>query len=201
MLASRLLFLLAATGATSFARPLPPGDESSGSVGRFNRGSLAGGVALPLDGEHHYALFPPSCYDPNAPAGERDNFYGNRRTVDAVLEVARQLRALAPDAPRLAVGELSNRAGGSIPHHLSHQNGLDVDVYYPRRDETLRAPTRVDQVDRRLAQGLLDAFLAVGVGKVFVGYRTGLSGPGGVVEPYPNHEDHMHVRFRPPVDR
>ena len=36
--------------------------------------------------------------------------------------------------------------------------------------------------------------------KIFVGYRTGLRGPGGVVQPYPNHEDHMHVRFHSHVD-
>ena len=26
---------------------------------------------------------------------------------------------------------------------------------------------------------------------------VGLRGPGGVVTPYPNHENHMHVRFPP----
>jgi hypothetical protein len=30
---------------------------------------------------------------------------------------------------------------------------------------------------------------------VFVGFSAGLHGPGGVVIPYPNHENHMHVRF------
>jgi hypothetical protein len=32
---------------------------------------------------------------------------------------------------------------------------------------------------------------------VFVGYSTGLHGPARVVIPYPNHENHMHVRFPP----
>ena len=26
-----------------------------------------------------------------------------------------------------------------------------------------------------------------------------ITGPGGVVIPYPNHENHMHVRFPPPA--
>jgi hypothetical protein len=30
---------------------------------------------------------------------------------------------------------------------------------------------------------------------VFVGFSAGLSGPSGVVVPYPSHENHMHVRF------
>jgi murein endopeptidase len=79
--------------------------------------------------------------------------------------------------------------------HVSHQNGLDVDVYYPRLDRRLRAPRTTPQVDRALAQDLLDRFVAAGAQMVFVGYATGLRGPKTVVIPYPNHEDHLHVRF------
>jgi murein endopeptidase len=160
-------------------------------------GSLSGGTQLPLEGEGWVTWNPVADSVHNHP----NRLYGNDRIVRKVLAAVAAYRETYPKAPRVVIGDISFRGGGPMELHVSHQNGLDVDVYYPRRDETLRAPTRVDQVDRRLAQGLLDAFLAVGVGKVFVGYRTGLSGPGGVVEPYPNHEDHMHVRFRPPVDR
>jgi murein endopeptidase len=79
--------------------------------------------------------------------------------------------------------------------HRSHQNGLDVDVYYPRLDRALRPPFTADQVDRALTQDLLDRFVAAGAEMVFVGYQTGLRGPAGVIVPYANHEDHMHVRF------
>jgi murein endopeptidase len=82
--------------------------------------------------------------------------------------------------------------------HVSHQSGLDVDVYFPRLDRTLRAPTASGQIDRRLAQDLLDRFVAAGAQKVFVGYSTGLHGPAGVVTAYPGHEYHMHVRFQRP---
>ena len=91
---------------------------------------------------------------------------------------------------------------GAGPHGLSAlkallQNGLDADVYYPRRDRVERPPTTVSQIGRRLAQDLLDRFLAAGAQTVFVGYSTGLRGPSGAVVPYPNHENHMHVRFPP----
>ena len=82
--------------------------------------------------------------------------------------------------------------------HVSHQNGLDVDVYLPRRDGKLLAPTAPGQVDTRLAQDLVDRFVAAGAQMIFVGFWTGLHGPGGVVIPYANHEYHMHVRFPPP---
>ena len=79
--------------------------------------------------------------------------------------------------------------------HVSHQNGLDVDVYYPRRDRQLSAVHASSQIDRDLAQDLLDRFVAAGARMVFVGCSTWLRGPDGVVVPYPNHENHMHVRF------
>ena len=96
------------------------------------------------------------------------------------------------------VGDISFRDGGRMDQHVSHQNGLDVDVYYPRLDSQPRAPIAAHQVDRRLAQALLDGFVAAGAKVVFVGFSTGLRGDSGVVVPYPNHENHMHVRFRQP---
>jgi hypothetical protein len=54
------------------------------------------------------------------------------------------------------------------------------------------------QIDRRLSQDLLDGFVAAGASKIFVGYATDLRGPRDIVTPYPNHENHMHVRFRNP---
>ena len=74
----------------------------------------------------------------------------------------------------------------------------DVDIYYPRRDGTLRQPLSPDEIDHRLAQNLLDRFVAAGAQMIFVGFSSGLHGPTDVVIPYPNHENHMHVRFPPP---
>ena len=85
-----------------------------------------------------------------------------------------------------------------MDEHASHQNGLDVDIYYPRLDRRLRAPIATSQIDHHLAQDLLDRFVAAGAQMIFVGYSAGLHGPSDVVIPYPNHENHMHVRFPPP---
>src|ERR1051326_9264453 len=80
---------------------------------------------------------------------------------------------------------------------LSHQNGLDVDVYFPRVDRELRAPTTSGEIDHRLAQDLLDRFIAAGAQMIFVS-PAWLHGPAGVVQPWPGHEYHMHVRFARP---
>jgi murein endopeptidase len=98
----------------------------------------------------------------------------------------------------VVVGDISLRGGGRMDEHVSHQNGLDVDVYYPHSDRHLSAAIATSQIDGELAHDLLDRFVAAGAQTVFVGFSTGLKGPSGVVVPYPNHENHMHVRFPPP---
>jgi hypothetical protein len=165
------------------------------SVGLPYGGSLIDGTQLPVDGPNWVTWNPVTDSVPNAPK----RLYGNDRAIRAVVAVTAAYRAANPRAPRVVVGDISREGGGPMPdEHVSHQNGLDVDVYYPRLDRKLRAPVAPDQIDRRLAQDLLDRFVAAGAQMVFVGYSTRLRGPAGVVIPYPNHEYHMHVRFPPP---
>jgi hypothetical protein len=154
-------------------------------------GSLSDGTQLPLEGADWVTWSPVDDSRPNEPY----RLYGNERTIRTIVNVLADYRAANPDAPRVVVGDISFRHGGPMNEHRSHQNGLDVDVYYPRVDGTLRAPGSAEQVDRRLSQDLLDRFVAAGAAMVFVGYSTGLRGPGGVVVPYANHENHMHVRL------
>jgi murein endopeptidase len=164
------------------------------SHGLWYAGSLSGGTQLPLEGPDWVTWNPVEDRVSNEPR----RLYGHERTIRTILSVVATYREANPDAPRVVVGDLSFQGGGPMELHRSHQNGLDVDVYYPRLDGALRAPRSGDQVDRRLAQDLLDRFVAAGAVKVFVGYSTGLRGPSAVVVPYANHGDHMHVRFPAP---
>ena len=88
----------------------------------------------------------------------------------------------------------------SPPKHASHQNGLDVDVYYPRRDRKERPPRRVGQIDRRLAQDLVDRFVRAGAEIVYVGPNTGFTGPRRIVRILWNHDNHLHVRIGAKTD-
>jgi hypothetical protein len=164
------------------------------SVGLQYAGRLQNGTQLPLEGPDWVTWNPATDSSPNQPW----RLYGHERTIRAVLAVLSAYRAAHPEAPRVVVGDISFRDGGRMDQHVSHQNGLDVDVYYPRLDRHLSAPRTTSQIDRRLAQDLLDRFLAQNAKMVFVGYSTDLRGPSGVVIPYPNHENHMHVRFPVP---
>ena len=164
------------------------------SVGLQYAGRLVDGTQLPVEGPDWVTWNPNTDSTPNLPG----RLYGHERTIRAIVNVLAAYRAAHPAAPRVVVGDISFRNGGSMDQHASHQNGLDVDVYYPRLDKRLGAPISPRQVDRRLSQDLLDRFLAAGARMVFVGFSTGLHGPHDVVVPYPNHENHMHVRFRDP---
>ena len=171
----------------------------SRALGRPNRGRLAGGVELPAAGTHFVTVDPVTGTSPNR-AWRR---HGTDRLVEVLLRVAGEHAAAHPDAPRLVVGDLSRPRGGGFGReyggdgHRSHQNGLDADVFYPRRDGRERIPARVAQVDRRLAQELVDRFVRAGAQYVFVGPGTGLRGPAKVVMALGNHDDHLHLRIRP----
>ncbi len=156
-------------------------------------GSLIDGTQLPVEGPDWVTWNPITDSVPNAPG----RLYGNERTIRTIVSVIEAYRAANPQAPRVVVGDISFRRGGRMDAHVSHQNGLDVDIYYPRRDRSLREARLPDAIDRRLTQDLLDRFIAAGAQMVFVGYATGLHGPEKIVIPYPNHENHMHVRFPP----
>jgi murein endopeptidase len=169
----------------------------STAVGSPSAGRLVRGVRLPASGEHFFTWDPVKRRSPN----RHWRRWGTDRLVRLVLRIARDHRADHPGATRMAVGDLSRPHGGDFgPQfgyigHASHQNGLDVDIYYPRADGRERAPRDASQIDRKLSQDLVDRFVAAGAVTVFVGPNTGLTGPPGVVVPLINHDNHLHVRI------
>jgi len=123
--------------------------------------------------------------------------------VGTVLRVLAEYRFAHPQAPRVGIADLSRRLGGPFGRrfgglgHASHQNGLDVDILYPRRDGLELAPESPKQIDRRLAQDLIDRFVAARAQLAFIGPRTKLRGPKRIVQKLVHHDDHLHVRLRP----
>jgi murein endopeptidase len=173
--------------------------RSSRPIGTPSAGRLEGGVRLPVAGPDHFTWDPVRRRAPN----RRWRLWGAYGVVRETLRVVREYRAEHPGAPRVGIGDLSRPHGGDfgprygLPGHASHQNGLDVDLYYPRRDRSERAPDTAAETNRRLSQDLVDRFVDAGAEVVFVGPNTGLAGPSSVVQAIPNHDNHLHVRFPP----
>lgn len=165
--------------------------RKSRALGVPHIGTLVDGVRLPQESPDWVTWDPVRDRVPN----RANRLYGTDGLVRLAVDVIAAYRLTHPDAPRVVVGDLSLRGGGEIDEHASHENGLDLDVYYPRKDGRELPPVRVNQVDTRLAQDLLDRFVAAGASVVFVGYSVPLHGRAGVVVPYANHDNHMHVRI------
>jgi hypothetical protein len=131
--------------------------------------------------------------------------WGTAYLLRTVLRVARQYRHAHPRAPRLTIGDIARAHGGNFgPQfggigHASHQNGLDIDIYYPRKDRAERPPLRVSQVDMRLSQDLVTRFVRAGAEYVFVGPSTTLHGPPNIVQKLVNHDNHLHLRMPNPL--
>jgi len=185
--------------APAAPRPAPIEWKHSVAVGSPSAGRLVRGVRLPAEGRHFFTWDPVERRSPNR-AWRR---WGTHDLVRLVLRIATEFRRAHPGATRVAVGDLSRPRGGDFgPQfgyigHASHQNGLDVDIYYPRADGRERAPRDASQIDRRLSQDLVDRFVEAGAVTVFVGPNTGLTGQPGVVAPLVNHDNHLHVRIVP----
>jgi protein MpaA len=166
----------------------------SASLGSPWAGALRGAVELPAAGAHYFTWDPLLHRRPDR-AWRR---WGSDRLVATVLRVVDAYAAAHPHAPPVGIGDLSRPFGGPFgPRHVSHQNGLDVDVYYPRRDRRERPPDDASQIDRRLAQDLVDRFVRAGAQRVFVGPNTHLQGPPSIVQVLSGHDNHLHVRLAP----
>lgn len=177
--------------------------QASTAAGRpFRRGKLVNGVRLPQDGPDHVTWDPVRRVVPNRP-GRR---WATDSTIRTTLCVIADYRRAHPDAPRIVIGDLSRPHGGPFgPRfggvgHVSHQNGRDVDVYYPRWDGRETAPSDPGDVDLVAAQELVDRFVAAGATLIVVGPDTGLrvTGRRTRLERAVHHDDHLHVRLPAP---
>lgn len=121
----------------------------------------------------------------------RDRRYGVARTIEAINDVARQYHSAF--GIRLGIGDISKIGGGPISGHASHRKGVDVDVRVPRRDTAEQASNYKDpSYSRERTQRLVELFRQNGFPVTHIFFNdpkvTGVS-------PWPNHDNHLHVRF------
>jgi murein endopeptidase len=203
---------LAFAGAPAQAQTAPPEPDAvapespqpdapqSIAVGLPWHGRLEHGVQLPEAGTDFVTWDPVLRVSPNRDARR----WGTDALIVLLDTVTREFREAHPDVPPILIADLSRPKGGPFgPRygglgHGSHQNGLDADVMYPRRDRAPLAALRPSEVDRALAQDLVDRFRAAGAVKLFVGPHLHLHGPRSIVVPLVHHDDHVHVRIANP---
>ena len=173
---------------------------ASRALGTYSRGRLACGRQLAAQGTG-FRTWDSALYRSPSAWSRR---WGTGRLVARIRAIARAWQARHPLGARLLVGDMSRPRGGPFTRrvggigHASHQNGLDVDIYYPRADGREREPFRPGQVDRRAARELVALVARSHPTAMFVGCRVGLAARGRAKHLCSNHENHMHVRYRAP---
>jgi murein endopeptidase len=179
---------------------LPAGAADSAcksrAVGKPWDGKLVCGVQLPESSDTFATWDFPLARSPN-----RDwRRWGTQKLVDRVQQLARNYAARFPGSARLVVGDLSRPKGGPFGReyggigHASHQNGLDVDIYYPRRDGLETSPEKPSLIARGRAQWLVD-HAARGADRVFIGPNTTLRRTTSHVQYLAHHDNHLHLRI------
>ncbi len=117
---------------------------------------------------------------------------------------------------RLLSGDMSLRTGGSFPPHVSHRNGLDVDMRYVRKDfsetDTLNICDQPALYDTAATLSLWNIIVfRNGNGRsgrptvvsIFTDTTcVGISDPEGVhyITHVDGHQNHFHVRIQDPDD-
>ncbi len=171
--------------------------------GRPHRGALENDGLLPRSGRGFYHSRG-SDRPGSDNAGCDDYVLQRLRTVGAALE------EVGAGAMRMGVLDISRPGGGPFRNpatgrkeHRSHQNGLDVDVRYLRKDrrsQPLNLKWDASSYDREASQQLVELFLLLGAEVVFVDDRSDLVDPQdlGRVRVLSGHHHHFHVRFPNP---
>jgi penicillin-insensitive murein endopeptidase len=187
------------------------------AIGYYPRGCLQGGVELPIDGANWQVM-----------RVARNRNWGHPELI-RFLERFAPLAAKATGWHGILIGDMAQPRGGPLPYgHLSHQIGLDVDIWFkPMPDhrftrherDTISASTLVaadrKHINPKTWSASDAAFIRTAaeqpeVERVLVNaaIKKKLCEMEGKqhfdwmkkVRPWYGHDDHIHVRLKCPAD-
>jgi penicillin-insensitive murein endopeptidase len=202
--------------AEAWAAIATPAPGPARVIGSTTLGCIAGAVQLPADGPGWQAI-----------RVSRNRHWGHPATIRFVERLAGAARRAG--LPDLYIGDLSQPRGGPMPWgHVSHQNGLDVDIWLdltpkpalpPRAREELRIESLVQPDQRSVDPArftpdhvrlLRLAATTPGVDRILVHHAIKRElcrlhrGEDWLrrIRPWRGHDSHMHVRLScPPGER
>jgi penicillin-insensitive murein endopeptidase len=183
-------------------------------IGGYGSACIVGAVPLPLQGDGYQAV-----------SVSLRRYYGHPTLVAFVQDLGKT--AVRQNLGLLAISDLAQPRGGPMGSgHVSHQGGLDVDIWFrldlpplsEKQREKLEFPSVVDRATGRPNPALWTprhanlvqaAAMDPRISRIFVGAaikrdlcerewidRTWLR----LVRPWPGHDDHLHARLRCPAD-
>ncbi len=205
---------LSALSASELRRRLEHDPSSLGpmSVGAPNGGALVNSVQLPED----------SRWERVSPGAA----WGTRETIDYLSNAIGRVVEQYPDSLPVAIGHISERNGGPIRPHKSHQSGADVDVGYyykpdahkwyqratrdnldlPRTWALVRAlitetDARMILIDQAIQGWLREYAESINEDSAWLNDVFGAKGGGrpALIRHVSGHATHLHVRFYNPI--
>lgn len=189
-----------------------PGSLGSLSIGRPGSGRLFNAVAMPAD--PHWTIAA------NAAA------WATTETIEAIQTAVDTVHELFPETPPLYIGDMSDREGGRLKRHQSHQSGRDADLgfYFTTGQGTWFAPGTAKNLDLARNWALVRAlvvrtdvetiFLDTRIQKQLYKYALSIAedqewldrvfgfvrgSRDAIIKHVTGHKTHYHVRFFNPV--
>lgn len=188
-------------------------------VGFYSKGSITSASEFPLEGTGFVKLHRP-----------RKRWYTSYDMVEIVKEAATEVFKIYPQGERLQIGDCSLQKGGYASGHASHQNGLDADFSFYRVDHLEQDPEdttgfpdtfvtngkvlanfdteRNWDAFKQLVKSkrVLRIFMDEAIKKHLCAHAKSLGEEKTEEEtlrrfrPYPNHDDHFHLRITCPAN-
>jgi peptidoglycan hydrolase-like protein with peptidoglycan-binding domain len=129
------------------------------------------------------------------------NGAANWGTGAGVGQLERAARVFAGTGQgRIPLGDFSLEHGGDIAGHASHEVGLDVDVWPIRTDSAQCTAGRITwqsgTYDRAATRQLVQAVRSSAPGHVkLIFFNDPTLVNEGLTQSYPNHDNHLHIRY------
>lgn len=111
--------------ASPWEKVSKPSQGDSESIGTYSNGCMAGGEALPLQGDGYQVI-----------RSHRGRYYGHQEMIVFLQQLSKQVNEL--ELGNLLVGDIAMPRGGRFSSgHASHQTGLDADIWLKITDKPL----------------------------------------------------------------
>lgn len=215
-LALSLLLPWSVAGASTWSQVTTPTPGPTRAIGGVANGCIGGAAALPAQGPGYVSV-----------RRERNRYYGHPDLVALIETLGREIARWPEQPGLLMVGDLSQPRGGLMSTlHRSHQNGLDVDLWFSFAADAAQAarltgagnPPSMVSADGRRAnahwgaaqQRLMEAaarhprverlFVHAAIKRALCDRVGGDRAWLRKVRPWRGHDAHVHVRLHCPGD-
>ena len=195
------------------------GEFPDQAIGFYSQGSLRHPTPLPDQGPGFLHLFLP-----------RHRGYGSEGMIEILKKAALELALRFPRGERLQIADIAAPQGGEITMHASHQNGLDADLVYLRKNHHEQQPGEGEVLNEDfvlngklspnfdternwevlkllVSSGRVNRFFMDPVLKITLCHYARQKGELASgeetlrrLQPYPGHANHFHMRLTCPAE-